>query len=131
MARKQLTILIGTIVATVLVGNTLFGLFLMNKKQEKNQIVPIITSTPTSTPIAIETVLYEGEEGKEALVLLKEQATVEQDASGLVIGINGRKADSEKREYWAFYVNGELAPLGPAEYETKEGDIIEWKIETY
>lgn len=95
------------------------------------------TLKPTPTPIFTpttqpqETISYKGKEGIDALTRLKEQATVEQEASGLVVSINGRKAESEKREYWAFYVNGELAPVGPAQYVTKNGDKIEWKIESY
>lgn len=76
-------------------------------------------------------VSYQGELGKDALLLLKEKATVETDASGLVVAINGRKADAAKREYWAFYINGTLAQVGPAQYSTTDQDTIEWKIEQY
>ena len=88
------------------------------------------TITP-ALPVASDYFSYQGEAGKDALTILKEKATVEQDDSGIVVAINGRKAISEKREYWAFYVNGQLAPMGPADYETKEGDRIEWRIENY
>lgn len=74
---------------------------------------------------------YRGKEGKDALSLLKEQAAVVQDKSGLVTAINGRKADTVKREYWAFYVNSKMAEVGPLEYKTKDTDMIEWKIEKY
>lgn len=74
---------------------------------------------------------YTGREGVDALTLLKEETTVEQNDSGLVTSINDRKADEKKREFWSFYVNGKMAPVGPAEYITKDTDSIEWKIETY
>lgn len=74
---------------------------------------------------------YQGENGKNALLLLRKKASVEQDTSGLVVSINGRKSNAEKREYWAFYVNGKLASVGPAQYNTTNQDSIEWKIETY
>jgi len=48
-----------------------------------------------------------------------------------VVSINGRKADAQKHEYWAFYVNGKLSDVGPADYKTKDGDVVEWKIEKY
>lgn len=86
---------------------------------------------PTTTEKIKEPFSYKGEEGKDALILLKEKAVVEQDKSGLVVSINGREAMVSKREYWAFYVNGQLAPVGPADYKTKDGDVIEWKIEKY
>lgn len=76
-------------------------------------------------------VKYEGREGVDALTLLQEILPVEQDNSGLVVSINGRRANSAKREFWSFFVNGHMAPVGPADYITKNGDQIEWKIQTY
>ena len=85
---------------------------------------------PTTTPVSQQTTLvYKGINGKDALTLLKEHAAVEQDHSGLVIGINGNKPTGH--HYWAFYVNGKMSQVGPAEYQTKNSDIIEWKIEKY
>lgn len=75
------------------------------------------------------TITYKGENGVDALTLLKKQATVRQDNSGLVVSINGVKPGGH--EYWAFYINNKLAPVGPAEYKTKNGDLITWKIEKY
>jgi len=78
-----------------------------------------------------QTFSYKGEAGKDAFQLLKIKTPVEQAPSGLVISINGRKADNEKREFWAFYVNEEMAQVGPGEYQTKSTDHIIWKIEYY
>lgn len=75
--------------------------------------------------------IYDGQDGKDALSLLKEKAQVQQDRSGLVTSINGRQANSAKKEYWAFYINGNLAQVGPASYQTKKGDTITWKIMHY
>ena len=74
---------------------------------------------------------YSGQDGQDALTLLKARAAAEQNESGLVVAINGRKANASAREFWAFYVNGELAQVGPADYQTKNADRIEWKIEKY
>ena len=74
---------------------------------------------------------YNGKEGIDALTLLKEKTAVEQDKSGMVVSINGRKAESEKREFWGFYVNGEMAQVGSADFKTKDTDVINWKIENY
>lgn len=94
-----------------------------NFKQEQTNHISV-------TPIQ-NSVSYKGEEGKDALVLLKQKYSVTQGASGLVVGINGKKADSKNREYWAFYVNGKMANVGSSDYETKNEDLIEWKIEKY
>ena len=74
---------------------------------------------------------YTGEAGKDALTILKSKTTVVQNKSGLVVGINGRVVDTTQHEYWAFYVNGAYASVGPASYVTKNTDSILWKIEIY
>jgi hypothetical protein len=74
---------------------------------------------------------YRGEEGKDALSLLKEKTKVGQDNVGMVVSIDGMKANSEKREFWGFYVNGKMAETGAADYKTKDTDVINWKIENY
>jgi len=87
----------------------------------------IITDAPLQNP----SIKYNGEKGQDALSLLKKENEVEMGGSGLVTSINSRKADDKKHEYWAFYINGKLASVGPAEYKTKDTDRIEWKIDKY
>ncbi len=89
------------------------------------------TNRASITQIVKDSVSYKGENGKDALVLLKNKYQISQDGSGLVVSIGGRKADLQKHEYWAFYVNGKMASVGPADYKTKDADLIEWKIEKY
>jgi hypothetical protein len=74
---------------------------------------------------------YKGEEGKDALTLLKEKTEVNLDNVGMVVSIDGTKANSEGREFWAFYVNGEMSQVGAADYKSKDMDVIDWKIENY
>ena len=77
------------------------------------------------------TVSYQGEEGKTALELLRVNHQVEtEEFSGLgefVTAINGIKAGDS--HFWAFYVNGQQAQVGASQYETKNSDQIEWKLE--
>lgn len=84
----------------------------------------------TEAPVS-ETFRYQGKSDVDALTLLKEKAAVEQDRAGMVVSINGRKAETTKREFWSFYVNGEMAQVGSADYVTKDSDQLEWRIETY
>jgi hypothetical protein len=99
-------------------------------KTVSNQEITTETATPTEA-VASDQFEYKGKDNVDALTLLEDNADVELDNSGLVTSINGRKADSAKREFWGFYVNGEMANVGPASYTTKESDLILWKIETY
>lgn len=94
-----------------------------------SHVVPLIPKSDSSqTTTAFS---YSGEAGKDALTLLQKHATVRFSQPGMVNSINGREADNAKHEYWAFYVNGKLAQVGAADYQTKTGDQIMWKIETY
>ncbi|HVF69160.1 MAG TPA: DUF4430 domain-containing protein [Xanthomonadales bacterium] len=123
--KKVGLILIGVLV--LLIGAA--ALFTVNNPSK-------IVDSPTPTIVSeqetqSQTLSYQGEDGKDALSLLKDKATVEQNSSGLVISINDRLAEDKNKEFWAFYVNGKMAEVGPAEYITKDTDKIEWKIERY
>jgi len=78
-----------------------------------------------------EIIQYQGIEGKTALQILKEQHQVETetyDFGELVTAIDGKK--SGDGQYWAFYINGELASVGAGEYQTQSSDLIEWRLES-
>ena len=114
----------------IIIGYFAYG-FLVASKPNTNTFDITGKTKPTPTIVLTDYLSYPGKTGKNALDLLKEKASIEQVSSGLVNGINGRKSDSGMHEYWAFYVNGKLAQVGPADYQTKDGDTIEWKIEKY
>lgn len=112
----------------LIIGFFIYGFSITNKPTTN-----LDTSKTSATPTIMLTdyFSYRGQTGKSALDLLKEKASVGEAASGLVATINGRKADTSLHEYWAFYVNEKLANTGPAMYQTKDGDLIEWKIDKY
>ena len=118
-------IFIGLLVFVVVV---FFGYGFLITRNQTNQP---IANTPSPTIALVDYISYIGVTGKTALDLLDTRAAVVQAASGLVISINGRKADNGQHEYWAFYINGKIAQVGPKDYITKDGDKIEWKIDKY
>ena len=72
---------------------------------------------------------YDGEEGKTALELLKVKAQVRIAASSmgeLVEEINGVASGNGRN--FLYFVNGAMAKTGAANYVTKRGDRIEWKL---
>jgi uncharacterized protein YxeA len=76
-------------------------------------------------------VSYDGQEGKTALELLKQNAEVVTKDSAYgpyVDSINNVQGGTDGK-YWAFYVNGQMAQVGADAYQTKTGDKIEWKFE--
>lgn len=51
--------------------------------------------------------------------------------NAFVTSVNGRAADTTKREFWELFVNGKSSDTGAGSYILKEGDQIEWHINTY
>lgn len=75
-------------------------------------------------------VSYQGEDGKNALELLKKHVDVKTKTSSFgefVESINGENGGGKK--YWTFYINGEMAQVGAGSYQTKDSDKIEWKLQ--
>lgn len=123
--KKQVIIL--SVLILLLLGIIIISPSIIKKENSGVQISPTIIVVSEAN----KKFTHKGKEGIDALSLLREETTIKQDNSGLVISINGREADSLNREYWSFYVNGKMASVGPADYITKDADFIEWKIETY
>ena len=117
-------ILITIVIIILIIG----GVFVFHSHVRPDQSAGA-TQTATVSHAHDNTLSYKGQTGKDALTLLKEKATVGQDHSGMVNSINGITPTGH--HYWAFYVNGKMASVGPADYQTKNGDTIEWKIEKY
>lgn len=72
--------------------------------------------------------------GNTALDLTEAVAQVQTKGQGeqaFVTAINGYVAKTNKKEFWAFYVNGKQAEVGAGTYKPQSGDAIMWKIENY
>jgi len=124
--RKKQYLLLAFIFIIIVAVASVFALHSTSPSSSKTLQTP---SNHVTTHVG--TISYKGETGKDALTLLKKHATVVQDKSGLVTSINGHKAANAKHEFWEFLVNGKEAQVGPAQYQTKSTDTIEWKIATY
>ncbi|ROS72998.1 DUF4430 domain-containing protein [Cellulomonas sp. PhB143] len=100
------------------------------------------TSAPAGSAVTTQdadgqtaTLSYPGEDGRTALeLLLAADPTAEstgEGANAYVTTVGGRAADDSAKEFWALYVDGEQAQVGAGTLETKDGEQIEWKLETY
>ncbi|WP_240644182.1 DUF4430 domain-containing protein [Antribacter gilvus] len=78
---------------------------------------------------------YAGETGRTALeLLLESDPSAEISGEGemaYVTGIDGRVADQAANEFWALYVDGEMATVGAGALVTEDGQEITWKLETF
>jgi len=108
---------------------TVIGIYVFHPIGNVSQNTTAVQPTTAVKETKITTISYRGQNGIDALTLLKNKATVEHDHSGLIVSINGNKPTGHS--YWAFYVNGKLASFGPEQYITKNSDTIQWKIEKY
>ncbi len=79
------------------------------------------------------TVSHDGQEGIAVLDTTRSLADVgtkDSDFGEFITSINGLSADANN-EYWAFYVNGNLASEGAGTYKAVKGDRVEWKLEAF
>jgi hypothetical protein len=78
---------------------------------------------------------YQGEAGRTALeILQKVDPDVSVTGSGesaFVTRICGYSASESAQEFWALYVNGQIADVGAGSLATEDGDVVTWKIETF
>jgi len=102
-----------------------FGLFLIIPDRN-------VCSTKQS-PVELEqkcVITYPGVDGHNALDLLKatHQVGTQKFSFGeMVNSIDGVKAPAT--DFWAFYVNGQLANVGAGDYQTKSTDLITWQLQ--
>lgn len=86
--------------------------------------------TTTKSVQAVQTVSYDCNADQNALTLLKEKNEVKtQDSSyGIFVdSINNQSNNDDS--FWIFYVNGQIANVGPDQYNCQTGDKIEWRFE--
>jgi hypothetical protein len=72
--------------------------------------------------------------GKTALEATEAKTIVITNGTGtnaFVASINNRIADTKKREFWEFDVNGKEAEVGAGSYILNNHDEIEWKITNF
>ncbi|WP_402371526.1 DUF4430 domain-containing protein [Isoptericola rhizosphaerae] len=92
-------------------------------------------AAPGASPAATEeitTFSYEGADGETALdLLLAQDAEAEVSGEGemaYVTAVQGHAAE-DGEEFWALYVDGEMAQVGAGTFETEDGQQLEWKLE--
>jgi hypothetical protein len=97
-----------------------------NNKSNQNQ-----ATTTQVQEQATDNVSYDGVDGKTALALLKENAEVvtknDPSLGEYVVSINGEDGNGSK--YWLYYIDNKASTVGAGEYETKNGEKIEWRLE--
>jgi len=86
--------------------------------------------TTVNTQQQLTYISYHGQNGQNALSLLKKHAAVQTKHYSFgdeVLAINGSKGTGPK--YWTFYINSKEADVGAGAYTTKSSDILSWKLQ--
>lgn len=132
---KKQTIIYAVFGVLAFCGLVAGGLYLYDQSDNSKNSDTIKTEgTPKQELTGNETVSYQGEEGKTALELLQQNATIVtkgEGANAYVTTINGKLADTAKNEYWKMNVNGEMSNVGAGSYITKDTDTITWEFATW
>ncbi len=87
-------------------------------------------SVVTNAQHQITQLSYRGQNGQNALALLKKHATVKTkhySFGDMVMSIDGVTGNGPK--YWTFYINGKEAKVGAGAYSTKSTDTIMWRLQ--
>lgn len=116
--------IIAIVVALVIVAFVGYGVDVLRENKLSNGAQKSVAS--------VQTVRYDGEDGKNALDLLKSKAEIQTQDSSIgvfVTSING--TSNSDRQYWLFYVNDALAESAADQYVTKNSDKIEWRYESF
>ena len=69
------------------------------------------------------------EEGTYLLDVMYELYDIDASEAGFISRIEDYEQDLDAERYWLSYMDGEMLPVGAAEYELEDGDSIEWRLE--
>lgn len=98
------------------------------------------SNTPSETNYATlkieENTIYDISDyvGTTALEAIQNKVEVVAKGDGVnafITSIAGRQANTNKKEFWEFKVNGQQAQVGAGSYIIKNHDQIEWKITNF
>lgn len=126
--KKRILIIVASIL--VIAGLSVGGVMWANSNKSTTKAAQTTSTTQQPTT----SITYKGKAGVTALVLLQQAAKVDMTGTGdmaYVTAINGSTADSTKKQYWEFDVNGAAATVGAGSYVTKDDDSITWKLSSY
>lgn len=67
----------------------------------------------------------------DVLAYMVENFSVEGDEEGFITSIDGVEQDDSEGLYWLYYINEEMPSVGAGDYIVEDGDLIEWKLESF
>lgn len=121
LSKIKLGIVIGAVVAGVAAG----GAWLYHTNMPAHDVLAASVARNQLTQLS-----YHGQNGVDALTLLKQHARVETKHYSFgdqVVSIDGVTGSGPK--YWTFYINGKEANIGAGAYMTLPSDTLQWRLQ--
>ena len=122
-ARSKIKIILAVVTIAVVAAAGVTWAYVSNSPSHKVEVT-------ANAQKQITEITYRGEQGVDALSLLKRHATVQTKHYSFgdqVVSINGMTGNGPK--YWTFYVNGKMSDTGAGAYKTKDGDKLTWRLQ--
>lgn len=126
----------------IIIGVLVLALFgfsfwqLRGKNQENSTSVAQIQSAKLTVEINgggqdFDVSEFVGKTALEATTSKVSTVTTGEGENAFITTLGGRMAETKKREFWEFLVNGTQAEVGAGSYIIQNNDQIVWKISTY
>lgn len=96
------------------------------KEKQTTKIKILITDTVNNKEVLTEDIALKETENLQKYLEENHGAVFE---NGMMTELEGISQDSEKNQYWMYYVNDKMAEVGIGDYEAKENDKVEFKFE--
>lgn len=103
--------------------------------QSKEQVVEqeetvVITISKDEGEEVITTKEIPIQEGDLLMDVMKEHFTIEEE-NGFITSIEGIAPAEDEKKAWMYFVNGEMAMVGAAEYELSAGDEVTFDLQSW
>jgi hypothetical protein len=124
-ARNTQKLIITIMIPVLLLTGAAVALFTINQSSDEQQ-----AQSQAEDAQDPGTLTFTAEAGKTVLEQTKARADVETQDAGFgayVYAINGLEAGTDDK-YWTYFVDGQPADRGAADYVTEGGETVEWKF---
>lgn len=91
---------------------------------EKN-IKVILSTNNGENPLAY---YFKLDDAKLSLLDLMQRYFIVEDDNGFITSIQGKAASNADQTAWMYEINGEMAMIGAAQYQIKDGDVYHWDL---
>lgn len=101
-----------------------------NQQTEAEKISITLNITVDGKPIKNSPFVLTSNKKETLLDVMKKHLTIVEN-TGYISSINGIEHEPISNKWWIFDYNGVMSEVGAAEVKLNNGDIIDWKLESF